>query len=319
MEREATTPRILVVVPARNAAATIGDTLAALARQDVGEPFETVVVDDGSSDDTADIAASSDLRPAVIRLDRSLGAGSARNAGARGRPAEYLAFTDSDCAPEPEWLRESLAAVAELDLLQGMVLPAGPGGPFDRTVQVTSAGGFYETANLIVRRSVFERVGGFEDLLRPREQDKGIGEDVIFGWRVRRAGGRVGFSRRSIVRHAVFARGPLAYIRERVRLWYFPFLFRHVPELRRERAFGRIFLSRRTASFDLAAVAVAVAAAGAPVALIGIAPYLVVSYASATRAGRRRAPLVAVVDVAADAVGLLSLLAGSAQSRRLLL
>jgi len=312
--------RILVVIPARNAAATIEATLAALAEQDLEQPFETVVVDDGSTDKTAALAEASPLSPSVIRLGRSQGAGSARNAGVGAGSAEWIAFTDSDCAPEPEWLRESLAALAGKDLVQGTVLPAlGPRGPFDRTVEVRSPSAFYETANLLTTREIFDRVGGFEDLLRHREKDKGIGEDVLFGWKVRRAGGRVGFSERSVVRHVVSPRGPRAYIAERLRLWYFPDLYKRVPELRAERAFARLFLSPRTACFDLAVGSALIATTLTPWGAVAALPYVINAYPQAVRAGRRRAPVVAAVDLAADAVGMLSLLAGSLQNRSLLL
>ena len=65
-------------------------------------------------------------------------------------------------------------------------------GPFDRTLWIDDETGFYETANLFVRREVLERVGGFEPLIRS-EVERVIGEDVWLGWRARRAGASTAF------------------------------------------------------------------------------------------------------------------------------
>src|SRR5580658_4469519 len=97
---------ISVIVPAYNASATIGLTLEALSKQNCFQPFEVIVVDDGSSDGTADIVVGAGLEPAptepartrparvkYVRQDNA-GPASARNHGARLAQGEYLAFTD---------------------------------------------------------------------------------------------------------------------------------------------------------------------------------------------------------------------------------
>src|SRR5687767_11645745 len=92
-----------VIVPARDAEATLGDTLDALAGQEMSAEYEVIVVDDGSSDGTVAIAEHA---PGVklLRQDR-LGPGEARNTGARVARGRVLAFTDADCRPIPGWLR----------------------------------------------------------------------------------------------------------------------------------------------------------------------------------------------------------------------
>jgi hypothetical protein len=216
--------------------------------------------------------------------------------------------------PRPQWLRAGLAAMAEADLVQGRVAP-DPGahlGPFDHTVWVAGESGLYETANLFVRRHLFERLGGFEDFLGARI-GKPLAEDVWLGWRARRAGARTAFCADALVHHAVLPRGPSGYVGERARLVYFPAIARQVPELRRTLFFRGCFVTRRSAALDLAVVGLAAAAVKrSPLPLLAAGPYAV----SIARYGRRwRSLRVAAVEVGADAVGLAALVWGSLRNR----
>src|SRR5262249_61741767 len=88
-----------------------------------------------------------------------------------------------------------------------------------------------------------------------------------------------------------------------------------VPELREQFFYRRVFLSRRSAMFDAAALGVAAAAvARSPLPLLAAAPYAS-QLAKRARPFRRRGPIVAAVDVAADAVTLGSLVYGSVRDR----
>lgn len=307
--------RVSVIVPARNAAATLGRTLEALASQDLDGEYEVIVVDDGSADGTVDVVKRAG-GPVRLLSDGRCGAAEARNRGVAAAQAAVLAFTDADCFPAPSWLSAGLAALEHADLVQGRVAPDPESdlGPFDRTIWVEAERGLYETANLFIRRELFERVGGFEDWLDTRG-GKLMAEDLWLGWRAVRAGARTAFAPDALVHHAVFRRGPAGFIGERTRLRHFPAIVRKVPELRRRSLFGGLFLTRRSAAFDLAlAGAVRAAARGSPIPLVAAAPYarMVVR---GTRVYRKRAPLVVVVRVVADAVSLSALLIGSARSR----
>jgi hypothetical protein len=115
----------------------------------------------------------------------------------------------------------------------------------------------------------------------------------------------------------VFPRGARGYIAERKRLRYFPALVRAVPELR-EHLTLRCFLSRRTATFDLALAGAALTAARrSPAWLVLALPYcrVVGPPAPVRRATLRRF----AADVTADAVGLVALLRGSAGARTVVL
>lgn len=308
-------PLISVVIPARNAAATIGRTLEALAMQDLEGAYEVIVVDDNSSDETAAVARAAAGRVTVICQERS-GAGAARNRGVSAAEAEVIAFTDADCVPDRGWLRAGLRALGEADLVQGAVVadPLTPRHPFDRTVEVGGATGLFETANLFVSRDVFERVGGFGDWAMA-VLDEPFGEDAVFGWEARRHGARFAFAPDACVAHAVFPRGPGGYIAERRRLAYFPALVARVPELRRELLVGRTFLTTRTLRFDLAIAGVTLAAGRrSTLPLVAALPYAAWLCGRAV-AHRRNAPHVAATEVAADAVGLASLVAGSLRHR----
>lgn len=323
---------VSVIVPARNAERTIGGTLAALRRQDHPWGFELIVVDDASSDATAAVAERAGAQ--VVQHQRQLGPAETRNSGVRMATGQFLAFTDADCEPAPGWLRQGLSALERADLVTGVITPP-PGtelAPFDRTLRVTKPSPRFESANLFVRREAFERVGGFQPFahgpgvasgtrapgLRPSVEEGHFGEDVVFGWRVRETGGRVAFEPEARVFHAVFRRGPRGWIAERWRFRYFPALLREVPAMRAELPLG-IFLSRRTASFDLALGGAAAAAAWRrPWPLLAGVPYAW-SCLRRSEPWRRSAMRENLALVVGDAVGLAALLRGSAAARTLLL
>jgi glycosyltransferase involved in cell wall biosynthesis len=305
-------PAVSVIVPARDAAATLPRTLAALAAQVLDGGCEVIVVDDRSRDATVRIAREAGLGP-VIGSDAP-GPAAARNAGAAAAAGRILAFTDADCFPTEGWLAAGVAALAGgADLVQGAVAPdpdARP-GPFDRTLWVDADRGLYQTANLFVGRELFGRLGGFESWLGPVAA-KELAEDVLLGWAARRAGGVVAFAPEAVVHHAVHPRGARGFVAERLRLRFFPALVARIPELRRESCFAGVFLTRRSAAFDLALVGLAAAAAGrraGPLAW-GL-PYLALSARDGVRWGPRLGPRVAVVGLAADAVGAGALALGS--------
>lgn len=92
--------KISVVIPAYNAQSTIEACLISLKNQTFKD-FEIVVVDDGSSDNTADIASQ---YARVVKPGVNKGEGAARNAGAKALSGEILAFTDADVVVPPGWL-----------------------------------------------------------------------------------------------------------------------------------------------------------------------------------------------------------------------
>ncbi len=122
--------RLSVVIACLNAAGTIGDQLAALAQQDCPVPWEVLVCDNGSTDDTAAVIESAvrrwrDRLPLrVIDASTTRGAGPARNLGAERAGGAWLAFCDADDVVGEGWL----TAMAEALGRHGFV-----GGRFDGT------------------------------------------------------------------------------------------------------------------------------------------------------------------------------------------
>jgi len=118
-------PEVSVVVCSRDGARTLPVTLAALRCQTIDPGrFEVVVVDDGSSDETAAIARAAGAE--VVRLSPSQGLAAARNAGVAAARTPLVAFTDDDCEPTPSWLAEVLEAMSPpgVDGVGGWVQPA---------------------------------------------------------------------------------------------------------------------------------------------------------------------------------------------------
>lgn len=110
--------RISVVIPSYNSADSLGATLDSLGEQ-TRQPFEIIVVSDGSSDATASLMRS---YPAVRFLERPVqgGAGAAREDGARIARGDIIAFIDSDCVAERNWI-ERLTQHFDTDTKLGAV------------------------------------------------------------------------------------------------------------------------------------------------------------------------------------------------------
>jgi glycosyltransferase involved in cell wall biosynthesis len=200
-----TEPAVSVVVPAHNAEQALGRLLPALTRQTLGsERFEVVVADDASRDGTARVAAAEGAR--VVSLPRRRGSYAARNLGLATTTGDVIAFIDADCVPAADWLEHGLADLELLaaDVLGGRIDP-GPRSTRRVTELVDLArcldqercvrdAGYAATANVFVRRHVFEAVGSFNDRLIS-------GGDVEFSLRATAAGYRVAYSGRATVIH----------------------------------------------------------------------------------------------------------------------
>ncbi len=102
---------ISVVIPAYNAAETLGSCLDALLAQVPAcpQPVEVIVVDDGSSDGTAAVARTCGV---TVIEQVNQGPAAARNAGVQHAAGEIVLFTDSDCVPAPGWLQAMSDALA---------------------------------------------------------------------------------------------------------------------------------------------------------------------------------------------------------------
>lgn len=326
-----------VIVPARDAAPTLERTLRALEGQQLDRPFEVIVVDDGSQDQTREIARRHSGIVRLVSNEGSRGPGAARNRGAREARGAVLAFTDADCFPAPVWLDRGLDAMAQADLVQGRVEPdpAVPRTPFDRTLLVESDRGFYQTANLFVKRETFNAAGGFRDwvleqradrrwaadLRRQRAMRTPIGEDTDFAWRVRRLGARATFAPEALVHHAVFPGSITDAVADR---WHWARdmagMARLVPELRQTAFQWRVFFNITSARFDLALAGLAMAGlTGQKSWTAAGMPYIRHLRGVSSQWGRQEAITYILGAPLVDGVTLAGLIAGSLTWRSLVL
>jgi GT2 family glycosyltransferase len=196
-------PEISVVIPARDAENALPRLLTSLQHQTLApDRFEVVVVENGSVDRTADVAAAHGAR--VERRaagNRSL----ARNAGVEAADSDLIAFTDADCIASPAWLESLLTCRGRAPLVAGRVTVTTSEAPnaverFERIWRFAQhafvAQGWAATANLCVERSAFEAVGGLDPAYRH------IAEDADFCIRAGRAGYPIAYCDQAVIEHA---------------------------------------------------------------------------------------------------------------------
>ena len=201
-------PELSVVVATRNRAALLPRLVQALEAQKGAPAFELVLVDDGSTDDTAAtierLARGSSLCIRAERLGRSGGPAAARNAGWRAAHSPLIGFTDDDCVPQPGWLAGLARGLRGADIAQGTTLP-NPGQPmrgmFSRAPTATYERGFYETCNVGYRVTTLDAVGGFDERFGPRRGAPIWGEDTDLAWRAKEAGATTTFVTDAVVWH----------------------------------------------------------------------------------------------------------------------
>ncbi len=166
-------PLVSVIMPVRNRALVLARAVESVRHQTVAA-WELIIVDDGSSDDTAKVAAdyaASDSRIQVIRLEPS-GVCAARNAGLRAARAPYVAFLDSDNEWTPSFLRVSTATMAaeHLEAAFAVVEERSKSGiryrTFDGSLPHLQLGNFIDLNALVCRTELVRSVGGFDETLR---------------------------------------------------------------------------------------------------------------------------------------------------------
>ena len=198
-------PKASVVVCSYNGAKTLDRCLTSL--KEINYPnYEVILVDDGSTDDTQEIAAR---HPWVKNIrQENKGLSFARNVGAHSSGGDVIVYTDSDCMADPDWLYYLMGTLLSGDYagvggpnisppaenwVQACV-SAAPGGP-NHVLLTDVVAEHIPGCNMAFHRWAFDQVGGFDPEYRK------AGDDVDFCWRLQQSGGVIAFSPAAIVWH----------------------------------------------------------------------------------------------------------------------
>jgi GT2 family glycosyltransferase len=200
-----TDPKVSVVVCVYNGQRTIDSCLSSLEKLNYPN-YEVVVVNDGSTDKTREIAESYDY----IRLinQENKGLSEARNVGIRASNGEIIAFTDADCMADADWLAYLVGRFqsSEFGAVGGpnfsppddsfiaSCVAVSPGAPahvlLDDEIAEHIPG-----CNMAFRREALEAIAGFDPIFRA------AGDDVDVCWRLQNMGYKIGFSPAAVVWH----------------------------------------------------------------------------------------------------------------------
>jgi len=167
-----TKPFVSVVIPVRNNPNGIEDTLTALQSQTYSKDlFEIIVVDNGSTDNTKEIIKRFPVK--LLEEKEYINPYIARNKGIENAKGEIIAFTDSDCIPANDWIEEGVKALSkkEADLIGGKIVftyskrrtlaECIDSIVFLQQESLVRYRNSACTANLFVRRKVFDKIGAF--------------------------------------------------------------------------------------------------------------------------------------------------------------
>jgi GT2 family glycosyltransferase len=209
---EQDSPHFSVVVPTYGRPRQLAACLAAMAAMAYPrDRFEVVVVNDGGPPLDDVVESFRDRIDVRLLVQEHTGPAAARNTGAASATGAYLAFTDDDCAPAPDWLSELEAPLAnDPDILVGgRIVNALTRNPYSAASQLlidylydyyedhASAPRFFTSNNIAVRADRFREVEGFNSSFVLT-----AGEDREFCDRWQHAGLRLGFAPRAVVYHS---------------------------------------------------------------------------------------------------------------------
>lgn len=196
---------ISVVVPVFNGQQTIGETVEALLGQTL-PPHEIIVVNDGSTDATLEVLKKYSARISLLSKPNG-GPASARNAGVRAASGSLIAFTDSDCLPDKNWLRELVKGFYHPKVVGvgGIVRSADPG----RLGEYLDINHFLDPGfrkggivlRLVTANACFRRDALLEAELFDERFPKPGGEDTEICIRLRSYGYELGYAAEALVLH----------------------------------------------------------------------------------------------------------------------
>jgi glycosyltransferase involved in cell wall biosynthesis len=201
----ARTPSVSVIVCSYNGAKTLAACLESLGRLNYPD-YEVILIDDGSTDDTAYIASQFPQVRYIHQANHGLS--HARNTGAAAANGEVLVYTDSDCMADVDWLYYMIGTLTSgnyagaggpnitppaKNWIQACVA-AAPGGP-SHVLLTDTVAEHIPGCNMAFYKWAFDSAGGFDPEYRK------AGDDVDFCWRLQQAGHVIAFSPTAVVWH----------------------------------------------------------------------------------------------------------------------
>jgi glycosyltransferase involved in cell wall biosynthesis len=197
-----------VIIPTYNAEKIIKPVINALLSQQTKKTFEIIVVDDGSSDETAQEVKKIKSKKLVYLHQKNTGPAKARNAGAKCAKGKIILFIDSDCVAEKAWLTEMLkpfndkrvSAVQgayktkqkELTARFGQIEIENRYEKMNKAQEIDWVGSYSAAYD----KKVYDSLGGFDESFPIAS-----GEDPELSYKVHERGGKIVFNPKAIVYH----------------------------------------------------------------------------------------------------------------------
>ena len=203
-------PKITVIVPAYNAEKTIEKTLASLKNQSFKD-FDVIIVDDSSTDNTINVAKR--FFKKVIKNKGRKGPAGARNTGIKEAKTEKLAFIDSDCFADKDWIKNIYKELEKEDAVMGNVkipksnyignsisllgFPGGGNLGFEKVWKVKNGYTDHITScNFGIKKSIFKKYGFFDDTFPYAGS-----EDPEFSIKIFKQGVKIKYAEKPLVYH----------------------------------------------------------------------------------------------------------------------
>jgi glycosyltransferase involved in cell wall biosynthesis len=205
-------PFFSIIVPTYNRPAQLKSCLQSLSQLDYpNDRYEVIVVDDGS-EEPPDGVVSAFLEKININLftQRNLGPASARNKGAAHAKGTFLAFTDDDCLPAPDWIKKIADRFKNTPdhLIGGLIVNALPDNPYSTASQLLidylysyynadhNRARFFTSNNIAVSSELFRAVGGFNTVFT-----RSAGEDRAFCYSWLHHGYKASYAPEAVIYH----------------------------------------------------------------------------------------------------------------------
>jgi len=183
---------ISIVITVKNEADSIAELLDSLLTQN---PFEIIIVDAKSTDGTQEIIKKYADKHKEVKLFIHAGSrGEGRNFGVKMAKGEIIAFTDGGCRADKNWLSELKKKMEEgYDVVAGKTINVGTFEEIERVkVEFKGYDVTYPSCNLLYRKDLFEKIGGFDSRFI-------TAEDIDLNYRAVEAGAKIGYNENAVI------------------------------------------------------------------------------------------------------------------------